>query len=376
MPKHFSTPLFWEWEDFVRLKGSPTLDDCMSSLRISASQFCHIFQLMDRASGPASPERFISIYNFTYYEYAWAMSVIMTRKNRVPRKLKQELVLPDGREPETDMIALIPMWDMLNHREGEITTFATDTGSRCQAMADFKTGTQVYMYYGDRPNTQLLSHNGFVIEDGSNSAHDMLVIKPPPIPSTGDHFRVVKETTLWMPPSGLGYFISGNGDPSPGLIGLLRALMMTEEEIAAYLADPKHPDLKETVLNEENEKKARKKLAEVCIRALAKYPTTVGDDKTFLTTGEFAKLSPVSRAITIEVIFEKLMLRAAAGLSRVEVKIPKPPATTPKKKAKTQQQGPQQKQQQQAQPQQKQQQQKPRPQQKQQQKKKGGKGKK
>lgn len=362
MPKHFSTPLFWEWEDFVRLKGSPTLDDCMSSLRISASQFCHIFQLMDRASGPAAPERFISIYNFTYYEYAWAMSVIMTRKNRVPRKLKQELVLPNGREPETDMIALIPMWDMLNHREGEITTFATDKGSRCQAMLDFKAGTQVYMYYGDRPNTQLLSHNGFVIEDGSNSAHDMLVVKPPPIPSDGDRFRVAKETTLWMPPSGLGYFISGNGDPSPGLIGLLRALMMTDEEIAAYLADPKHPDLKETVLNEENEKKARKKLAEVCIRALAKYPTTIGDDKTFLTTGEFAKLSPVSRAITVEVIFEKLMLRAAAGLSHVDVKIPKPP--TPKKKAAPQKQNPQQ---QQPQPQQKkQQQQKPQP------KKKGG----
>lgn len=332
---------------------------------------------MDRASGPASPERFISIYNFTYYEYAWAMSVIMTRKNRVPRKLKQELILPDGHEPETDMIALIPMWDMLNHREGEITTFATDKGSRCQAMSDFKAGNQVFMYYGDRPNTQLLSHNGFVIEDGSNSPHDMLVIKPPPIPSSSsedgsvdNRFRVIKETTLWMPPSGLGYFISGNGDPSPGLIGLLRALMMTDDEIDAYLADSKHPDLKETVLNEENEKKARRKLAEICIRALAKYPTTIGDDKTFLGTGEFAKLSPVARAITIEVIFEKLMLRAAAGLSRIDVKIPKP--SIPKKKAKPQpQQGPQQQQQ----PQQKQQQPK-QPQQKKQQsqpKKKGGK---
>ena len=331
----------------------------MSSLRISASQFCHIFQLMDRASGPAAPERFISIFNFTYLEYAWALSVIMTRKNRVPRKVKQAAVLPEMHEPEADMLALIPMWDMCNHRDGEITTFATEAGSRCQAMLDFKAGDQVFMYYGDRPNTQLLSHNGFVIEDGSNRAHDMLVIKPPPIPEDNDsdnnRFRVAKETVMWLPPSGLGYFISGNGDPSPGLIGLLRALAMTDEELAAYVADSKHPDLKEAPLNEENEKKARRKLAELCIRALAKYPTTVGDDKAFLGTSEFAHLSPVSRAITVEVIFEKLMLRAAAGLSPVAVKIPKP-CTPKKKKAKTQQQAPQQ--QQQKQPQQQQQQKK------------------
>ena len=80
----------------------------------------------------------------------------MTRQNRVP-------LGGTSFEPEFGL-ALIPLWDLINHAEGEVTS-THDIAAKvteCTAMMDFAAGDQVFMFYGPRPNSELLLHSGFV----------------------------------------------------------------------------------------------------------------------------------------------------------------------------------------------------------------------
>lgn len=80
----------------------------------------------------------------------------MTRQNLVPSE-KQES--EDG--PKL-ISALIPYWDMANHRPGKITSFYATVSRQleCTAQEAVNTGEQFFIYYGDRSNTDLLVHNG------------------------------------------------------------------------------------------------------------------------------------------------------------------------------------------------------------------------
>ncbi|CAG2177740.1 unnamed protein product, partial [Oppiella nova] len=80
----------------------------------------------------------------------------MTRQNAIPSS--------DGQSMTT---ALIPLWDMSNHKHGKLTTdydLSADSGI-CRAMTDFNTGEQIFIYYGSRSNGEFFVHNGFVYND-------------------------------------------------------------------------------------------------------------------------------------------------------------------------------------------------------------------
>lgn len=91
----------------------------------------------------------------------------MTRQNLVPREL-----LPEDEEAAAKlrnllMSALIPYWDMANHRSGKITSFY-HSGARqmdCTAQEACAKGEQFFIYYGDRSNADLLVHNGWAPEE-------------------------------------------------------------------------------------------------------------------------------------------------------------------------------------------------------------------
>ncbi|KAH8241729.1 hypothetical protein KR038_011538 [Drosophila bunnanda] len=85
----------------------------------------------------------------------------MTRQNLVPREMQ---AIDEAELNQLPISALIPYWDMANHRPGKITSFY-DSGTRqmdCTAQEDIKAGEQFFIYYGDRSNADLLVHNGFV----------------------------------------------------------------------------------------------------------------------------------------------------------------------------------------------------------------------
>ncbi|CAG2101587.1 unnamed protein product [Medioppia subpectinata] len=90
---------------------------------------------------------------------SWAVSTVMTRQNAIPSC--------DGQSMTT---ALIPLWDMSNHKHGKLSTdydLNTDSGV-CRAMNDFNTGEQIFIYYGSRSNGEFFVHNGFVYDDNCN----------------------------------------------------------------------------------------------------------------------------------------------------------------------------------------------------------------
>lgn len=57
---------------------------------------------------------------------------------------------------------LIPMWDMANHTEGELSTVynASERQVEGSALMDFAKGDQIFIYYGVRRNSGFLTHNG------------------------------------------------------------------------------------------------------------------------------------------------------------------------------------------------------------------------
>lgn len=60
--------------------------------------------------------------------------------------------------------ALIPLWDVANHANGTITTDFNPIDGQIEGatMADVKKGEQIFIYYGNRNNANLLIHNGYV----------------------------------------------------------------------------------------------------------------------------------------------------------------------------------------------------------------------
>lgn len=59
--------------------------------------------------------------------------------------------------------ALIPLWDMANHINGTVTNVYNVAEQRVEggALLDFQKGDQIFIYYGDRRNSNFLVHNGY-----------------------------------------------------------------------------------------------------------------------------------------------------------------------------------------------------------------------
>lgn len=93
---------------------------------------------------------------FSIY-FRWAVSTVMTRENLIPRSGE----IPEG-ETATTITALIPFWDMANHRRGTITSFYNVETEQIESTAqdDFQKNEQIFIDYGDRSNAELMIHNG------------------------------------------------------------------------------------------------------------------------------------------------------------------------------------------------------------------------
>ncbi|KAI8479978.1 Histone-lysine N-methyltransferase setd3 [Branchiostoma belcheri] len=161
-PGTYTTPLYFEEGEMLHLQGSLNFSDVLNQYKSIARQYAYfykLFQTQPEATGLPLKEC------FTFDEYRWAVSTVMTRQNQVPTS--------DGRHLIT---ALIPMWDMCNHSNGEFSTefnLGSDS-AECLAMREFPADSQVYIFYGMRSNAEFLIHNGFVYPE---NLHDRVNIK-------------------------------------------------------------------------------------------------------------------------------------------------------------------------------------------------------
>jgi len=58
-------------------------------------------------------DKIVSMAKFSFDEFLWAMGVVLSRQNVVPIDGKNEL-------------ALVPLWDLLNHVDGKVCVQAID----------------------------------------------------------------------------------------------------------------------------------------------------------------------------------------------------------------------------------------------------------
>uniref|UniRef100_A0A4W3IW41 protein-histidine N-methyltransferase n=1 Tax=Callorhinchus milii TaxID=7868 RepID=A0A4W3IW41_CALMI len=162
LPAEYHTPLYFEEEEVHYLQSTQAIHDVFSQYKNTARQYAYFYKLIQthpNASKLPLKE------SFTFDDYRWAVSSVMTRQNQIPTEDGSRVTL-----------ALIPLWDMCNHTNGLITTGYNLEDDRCECVAlqDYKEGDQIYIFYGTRSNAEFVIHNGFFF---NNNSHDRVKIK-------------------------------------------------------------------------------------------------------------------------------------------------------------------------------------------------------
>ncbi|XP_031436430.2 actin-histidine N-methyltransferase [Clupea harengus] len=247
---------------------------------------------------------------FTFDDYRWAVSSVMTRQNQIPTEDGSRVTL-----------ALIPLWDMCNHTNGLITTGYNLEDDRCECVAlqDYKENQQIYIFYGTRSNAEFVIHNGFFFED---NAHDRVKIKLGV--SKSERLYAMKAEVLaraGIPSSSIFALHCSDPPISAQLLAFLRVFCMTEEELKDYLVGEHAINKIFTLGNTEfpvswdNEIKLWTFLETRASLLLKTYKTTSEEDRTML---EKPDLSLHSRTAIKLRLAEKEILERAASSGRAK----------------------------------------------------------
>ncbi|KAG7266315.1 hypothetical protein CRUP_015159 [Coryphaenoides rupestris] len=210
LPADYDTPLYYEEEEVRHLLGTQAVQDVLSQYKNTARQYAYFYKVVQ--THPTASKLPLKD-SFTYDDYRWAVSSVMTRQNQIPTEDGSRVTL-----------ALIPLWDMCNHTNGLITTGYNLEDDRCECVAlqDYKENEQpspsptwtttllslshshpdpphplfsaaiaaaaaickhhgcivtdldIYIFYGTRSNAEFVVHSGFFFED---NGHDRVKIK-------------------------------------------------------------------------------------------------------------------------------------------------------------------------------------------------------
>ena len=74
LPSSYSTVLYFTPDDFKELRGSPALEDALKQFKYVARQYAYFYRKF---------QSMILRDYFTFDEYRWAVSTVMTRQNQV-----------------------------------------------------------------------------------------------------------------------------------------------------------------------------------------------------------------------------------------------------------------------------------------------------
>ena len=165
LPRTFDIPFAaFSARETLALKPSRASRSAVMALRAQVKNYAHIYLALRSLQLSDFPPTYCSYANFE-----WAVAVVMTRQNALPI-----------RDPPP--LALVPLWDMCNHEPGKNTTTViaradgTDPEVESLAMKTFERDEPVTIFYGPRPNTQLLLYSGFVQEDNQYDVVDIEVL--------------------------------------------------------------------------------------------------------------------------------------------------------------------------------------------------------
>uniref|UniRef100_A0A0B7BBI2 protein-histidine N-methyltransferase n=1 Tax=Arion vulgaris TaxID=1028688 RepID=A0A0B7BBI2_9EUPU len=293
LPSQYSTPLYWKPVDLQHLKGSPVQDDAVNQYRNIARQYAYFYRLLQK--NPLANTLPLKD-NFTYENYRWAVSSVMTRQNQIP-----------ARDGSRSTLGLIPLWDMCNHTNGVYTSdySAEDDACECFCLKDFSVDQQVFIFYGPRSNGEFLVHNGFVYPENE---HDRLCFKLGI--SKDDPLYALKSEVLEklnIAPSRSFYLHKGRFPVDGDLLSFLRVFSMDEVTLKEGYIDgstssPENLDnLKneDQIVNKENENKVWSFLqtrAQLLIKA---YTCSLEEDESLLQQADVCNASKMAAQLRI-----------------------------------------------------------------------------
>ncbi|KAJ8411800.1 hypothetical protein AAFF_G00154380 [Aldrovandia affinis] len=221
LPGEYDTPLYYEEDEVQQLQSTQAIQDVFSQYKNTARQYAYFYKVIQTHPNASK----LPLKDaFTFDDYRWAVSSVMTRQNQIPTEDGSRVTL-----------ALIPLWDMCNHTNGLITTGYNLEDDRCECVAlqDYKADEQIYIFYGTRSNAEFVIHNGFFYE---NNAHDRVKIKLGV--SKSERLYAMKAEVLaraGIPSSSIFALHCSEPPISAQLLAFLRVFCMTEEELKDYL---------------------------------------------------------------------------------------------------------------------------------------------
>ncbi|XP_050299746.1 actin-histidine N-methyltransferase [Anthonomus grandis grandis] len=267
LPKSYNTVLYFTMSELEELKGSPTLEVALKQIKSIVRQYAYFHKLFWGSDDPVSE---LMRNRFTFNEYCWAVSTVMTRQNMIPSE--------DG---STMINALIPLWDLCNHTNGTISTDYNPQlkRSECLAFRDFQAGEQLFIYYGARTNADFFIHNGFVYEENENDIYWIRLGVSKSDSLEEKRRELLKKLGIW---SIAEYSIKKGSRPVDGrLLAFLRVFNMNEDQLDHWIQSEKCSDLQypECALDTTLERKSWTFLKARLTLLLASYKTSLEEDQ-------------------------------------------------------------------------------------------------
>lgn len=188
----------------------------------------------------------------------------------------------DGEENDS----VVPFADMFNYKyRSNMTYWSYDElneGFVVRTKENVKAGQEIYVYYGNKPNSSFFLFYGFVVEDNVND--DVTLVSP-----KGFDFPLsqLKRELVGTRFKESCFRVSRNPDDSKfqKFLSYLRFLVFDESpEKLKFLVEtvPETRKLALSFVSVENEKKALDLLANLCRDQLKSYPTTIEEDQKLL----------------------------------------------------------------------------------------------
>ena len=175
LPTKFTSPFTATLAELAPLRGSAEFYSILTTFKALVRQYCHSYTLL-------RSQKRLNLPLPTFKQFRWACLTIMARQNRIPAT--NAVDTPRG---PTTVLCLIPGFDCFNHVDmvGEITTCFVPTNqcSETTAPRAVKKGEQIYIIYGERPNSKLFTYQGFVVPNLSTDKVRVPFSMPVPPPT-------------------------------------------------------------------------------------------------------------------------------------------------------------------------------------------------
>ena len=175
LPSRVPNCLFWSARHYARLAHTRVALSGARFLRNTAKVYLTLHGGLSQAVEGLEPA-------FTWAAFRWAQACCMSRQNQLPSL--PGTPRPASRASATTSMALLPIFDMLNHCPQEAMPFFTPEPWPGLVTASLgsgavQAGAELSMNYGPRPAGELLMHQGFLTPLSLQADAALLTLTPP-----------------------------------------------------------------------------------------------------------------------------------------------------------------------------------------------------